>query len=126
MGRIEERSIATNVILSIITCGIYGIFWFITLTNDTKIVSGDADFSGGKYFLLNLITCGVFGIYWGYKLGQNINKAKSVRNMPTEDLPILYLVLMALNYVCGVTGIITYCLAQNELNEIAKLQNGHQ
>lgn len=126
MRRIEERNIATNVILSIVTCGIYGIFWFITLTNDTKIVSEDADFSGGKYFLLNLITCGIFGIYWGYKLGQNINKAKIARNMPTEDLPILYLILMALNYVCGVTGIVTYCLAQNELNEIAKLQNGQQ
>lgn len=121
MGKIEQRSIATNVILFLVTCGIYGIFWFITITNDTKTISGDADFSGGKYFLLNLVTCGIFGIYWGYKLGQNINKAKVERNMPTEDLPILYLILMALNYFCGVTGIITYCLAQNELNEIAKL-----
>lgn len=126
MGRIEEKNIATNVILSIVTCGIYGIFWFITITNDTKIVSGDQEFSGGKYFLLNLITCGIFGIYWGYKLGQNINNAKMIRNMPTEDLPILYLILMVLNYVCGVTGIVTYCLAQNELNEIAKLQNDQQ
>lgn len=124
MERIEQRSIATNVVLTIITCGIYGIFWFITLTNDTKIVSGDYEFSGGKYFLLNLITCGIFGIYWGYKLGKNINNAKIARNMPTEDLPTLYLILMILNYVCGVTGIVTYCLAQNELNEIAKLQNG--
>ena len=124
MGIIEERSIATNIILSIITCCIYGTYWFFTLTNDTKTVSGDMEFSGGKYFLLNLITCGIFGIYWGYKLGQNINKAKEVRGMPTEDLPILYLILMALNYFCGITGIVTYCLAQNELNEIAKRTNG--
>lgn len=126
MGRIQERSIATNVILSLVTCGIYGIYWFITLTDDTKMVSGDMEFSGGKYFLLNLITCGIFGIYWAYKLGKNINNAKINLGMPTEDLPILYLVLMSLNYFTGITGIVTYCLAQNELNEIAKRTNGER
>lgn len=126
MGRIQERSIATNVILSLVTCGIYGIYWFITLTDDTKMVSGDMEFSGGKYFLLNLITCGIFGIYWAYKLGKNINNAKMSLGLPTEDLPILYLVLMSLNYFTGITGIVTYCLAQNELNEIAKRTNGER
>lgn len=126
MGRIQERSIATNVILSLVTCGIYGIYWFITLTNDTKMVSSDMEFSGGKYFLLNLITCGIFGIYWAYKLGKNINNAKMSLGLPTEDLPTLYLILMALNYFTGITGFVTYCLAQNELNEIAKRINGQR
>ncbi len=124
MGTIQERNIATNVVLTIITCGIYGIYWFITLTDDTKIVSGDMEFSGAKYFLLNLVTCGIFGVYWAYKLGQNINKAKEARGMLTDDLPMLYLILMILNYFCGITGIVTYCLAQNELNEISKKTNG--
>lgn len=124
MGTIQERNIATNVVLTIITCGIYGIYWFITLTDDTKIVSGDKEFSGAKYFLLNLVTCGIFGVYWAYKLGQNINKAKEARGMLTDDLPMLYLILMILNYFCGITGIVTYCLAQNELNEISKKTNG--
>ena len=31
---IQERNIVTCIILSIITCGIYGIYWEICLVND--------------------------------------------------------------------------------------------
>ena len=37
-----KRSIALCIILSIVTCGIYGIYWFICVTNDTNVVSGHA------------------------------------------------------------------------------------
>ena len=32
----KERNIAVAIILSIITCGIYGIYWFIMITNEAK------------------------------------------------------------------------------------------
>ena len=62
--KIPERSIVTSVIFSIITCGIYGIYWFITLTDDANMVSEENDTSGGLAFVLSLITCGIYGIYW--------------------------------------------------------------
>lgn len=30
--RIQRREIVTAIILSLVTCGIYGIYWFICLT----------------------------------------------------------------------------------------------
>lgn len=36
---IQQRNIAVCIILSIVTCGIYGIYWFIVLSNDTNTVS---------------------------------------------------------------------------------------
>ena len=32
---IKERNIVLCILLSIITCGIYEIYWFCTLTDDT-------------------------------------------------------------------------------------------
>ncbi len=114
---IQEKNIATNVILSIVTCGIYGIFWFIQLTDDTARVSEDKSMSGGMAFLLGLVTCGIYYIYWAYKMGKNIYQAKLDKNLNVQDNSILYLVLQLFGL-----GIVNYCLMQNELNEIAKTQ----
>lgn len=60
---IQKRNIAVCIILSIVTCGIYGIYWFICLNNDTNTASNTFGTSGGVAFLLTLVTCGIYGIY---------------------------------------------------------------
>ena len=81
-----KRNIALCIVLSIVTCGIYGIYWMIVLANETNVASGHAQdgTSGGIVFLLTLVTCGIYGIYWAYKQGEKINEAKAMRNMPTD------------------------------------------
>ena len=65
---IQQRNIAVCIILSIVTCGIYGIYWFIVLSNDTNTVSNAENAtSGGVAFVLSLITCNIYGLYWAYK-----------------------------------------------------------
>lgn len=56
---ISRRSVAFAIILSLITCGLYTIYWFIVLTNEVGELSGDYTFTGGKHFLLTLVTCGI-------------------------------------------------------------------
>ena len=54
---IQQRNIAVCIILSIVTCGIYGIYWFIVLSNDTNTVSNAENAtSGGVAFVLSLTT----------------------------------------------------------------------
>lgn len=54
---INKRNLAVSIILTIVTCGIYGIYWFIVMTDDTKNVSGDINgASGGVAFLLKHVT----------------------------------------------------------------------
>ena len=90
----QEKNIVTNVILSIVTCGIYGIIWFIQLNDDAKEYSNDASMpTGGVAFLLTLVTCGIYGIYWAYKMGKAIQKAKIDNGMANAaDNSVLYLV----------------------------------
>lgn len=112
---LPDRSIVTCVILSLITCGIYGIYWFICLTDDANIASEENDTSGGLAFVLTLITCNIYGIYWAYRMGQKISAAGQKRNIVVGDNAILYLILQLLGL-----GIINYCLMQNELNKFSK------
>ncbi len=116
----QERNLALAIVLTLITCGIYGIYWFIVLSDDVKEYSNDAEmFSGGIAFLLTLVTCGIFGIYWAYKLGKNMERAQQLNNLPAKDNSILYLILELFGF-----GIIVWAIVQNDLNEITRARNG--
>lgn len=106
---IKERSIVTAIILSLVTCGIYGIYWFVCLTNEMNKASGhENDTAGGTAFLLTLVTCGIYGYFWAYKMGE---KRDIVAN-EKGSTNILYLVLMFLGL-----GIVVYGLLQDSLNK---------
>lgn len=113
---IKKRDLVTSIILSIVTCGIYAIIWFIGLTDDAKAASNDESMqSGGVAFLLSFITCGIYSIFWAYKMGKAINQARVNRGMPEDDKSTLYLILQ----IFGL-GIVNYALMQNDLNEMAE------
>lgn len=110
----KQKNIVTCILLSIVTCGIYGLIWYVNLTDDAARANGDANFSGGKAFLFTLLTCGIYGIYWNYKMGKEIYEAKAKRGIAASDQSVLYVVLGLIGL-----GIVNYCLMQNELNELA-------
>lgn len=112
---IKKRDLVTAIILSIVTCGIYGIIWFVEITDDAKAASNDQTLpSGGTAFLLTLVTCGIYGFIWAYKMGKAINQARVNKGMVDDDKSVLYLVLQ----IFGL-GIVSTALMQNDLNEIA-------
>ena len=111
---IKEKNIVTAILLTIVTCGIYGIIWFINITDDMAVASDDKRMSGGMAFLLTLVTCGIYGYYWAYQMGKLQAKAQQRYSLPEKDNSVLYLILQ----VCGL-GLVNWCLIQSELNQIA-------
>ncbi len=102
-----NRNIALCVVLSIITCGIYGIYWFICLHNDmNEIVQDDYQTSGGMAILLTIVTCNIYGWFWAYKMGQKMDTLK-----PGGNHAILFIVLQ----IFGL-GIVNYCILQDAIN----------
>ena len=112
---IQKRDIALAIILSLITCGIYGIYWFIKITDDVKAVAEDNEglSSGGLAFVFTLLTCGIYGIYWAYKIGELLKVAQQKNGVDVKDNAIVYLLLELFGL-----GIIVFALAQSELNTI--------
>lgn len=116
----RERNIAVSIILTIVTCGIYGIYWFVVLTDEAKIASKDETApSGGITLLLNIVTCGIYGIYWAYKMGKTLMSAKETNGMTAEDNSVLYIILQ----IFGLS-IVNWALMQNELNAIYAKEAG--
>ena len=113
MRTVQERNIALCIILSLVTCGIYGLYWFVCLTEDTNAAANEEGTSGVLALVITIVTCGIYGLYWAYKRGELLDKAKVNRGMPASNGGVLYLIL----YIFG--GIIAYALIQNELNKLA-------
>ena len=110
----KQRSIGICILLSIITFGIYGIYWFIAITDDVVRISNGKVYntSGGTAFLLSLVTCGIYGYYWVYQMGKSMYIVTREKSEYATDNSILYLVLQFLGL-----GIVTYALVQSEINK---------
>lgn len=115
---ITGKNIAKCLILTIVTCGIYGIFWFIKLVDDLNTAAQTPEESNGiTVFLLGLVTCGIYYFVWYYKAGEKVNRVRSLSGQYANDSAILYLLLG----IFGL-GIVNYVLIQSELNKVAAAQ----
>ncbi len=105
---VKHRNIVLAVIFSIITLGIYGLYWFACLTNDTNKLSQYKTAGGVTAIVFTVLTLGIYGFYWNYMLGKKIDDIEK-----NSSNGILYLILS----LVGV-GFINYILAQNALNRV--------
>nr|WP_317378073.1 DUF4234 domain-containing protein [uncultured Faecalimonas sp.] len=108
-GGIEQRNIALSIVLLIVTCGLYGIYWMIKINDEVNQLAGEPQAtSGAVVFLLSLVTCGIYSFYWLYKMGERCDRIKGVNG----SSGILYLVI-------GILGlsVVDYCLIQDTINK---------
>ena len=106
---ITPRNIPLCVILSIVTCGIYGIYWMIKLNDEINALAGEPyATSGGMVFLLSIVTCNIYNLYWMYKMGERTDRINRIQG----NSNILYLVIGILGF-----GIVNYCLMQDAINK---------
>ncbi|ADL53563.1 DUF4234 domain-containing protein [Clostridium cellulovorans] len=108
----KERNIAVAIILTIITFGIYGLYWMAALSNESsRYLSKES--SGGLEVLFTLITCGIYGIYWNYKMGKKLYGVQAKTSTSPSDDSILYLLLS----IFGLS-IISLAIMQSKVNDL--------
>ena len=106
---VQNRNIVVCILLSIVTCGIYGLYWLYCMANDVNTVSNTQNgTSGGMVLLLTIVTCGIYGLYWLYQAGAKLDVAHG----QSTSNGILYLILG----ICGLQ-LVSWALIQSELNK---------
>ena len=112
---IPRRSIPVCIILSIITFGIYGIYWLYCLANDVNTLTGEEESSGFKVLALSIITLGLYELYWLYKVGVRLSNFQAYQGEMVDSYRALVYLLL------GIFGlnIVARALIQNDLNKYA-------
>lgn len=107
--QLENRNIVKCILLTLITCGIYGIVWAVKLARDAVKVK-DVNDDG----LVEILLC-IFLPFVGFFLAERkLNEGCQACGIEHKDNSVLYLVLGLLGL-----GIVDYCLMQSDLNKIA-------
>ncbi|GAB4468858.1 MAG: hypothetical protein OHK0029_41360 [Armatimonadaceae bacterium] len=109
----ERREPAMVLILTLVTCGIYYLFFVYNTSRETKEFLNEQGLEPGMEVLLSIVTCGIYTVYWDYMIAQRIVKMQRMVGLREVDNGVLYLVLNFLGL-----GIVPSMIQQQHLNEI--------
>lgn len=106
---IKHRNIVTAVLLTLITCGIYGIYWVIMMAKEAVSVKDPSD--SGILEIVLMLFLPFLGFYLSEK---KLAEGCAAKGIAHSDNSVLYLILGLIGL-----GIINYCMMQNDLNKLA-------
>lgn len=106
---IKERNIVTAIILTLITCGIYGIYWCVMLAKESVSVKDASD--NGLLEIILMLFLPFIGLFMCEK---KFAEGCADKGIAHTDNSILYLILGLVGL-----GIVGLCMLQNDLNKLA-------
>lgn len=116
LAKDHELDIALGIILSIITCGFYNIYWNYREFQALNSLLGREEYRFWYWLLLSIVTCGIFHIYYEYKMGSDLYAHMSERGLTVNpNLPVIGLILS----IFGLT-IVADAVFQHEINKLVR------
>jgi len=110
MPTIKRREIPTQILLTFITCGIYGIYWRYCILSDIYNLLGEPN-TAVTDIILTIVTCGIFALYLYYKIGSKLMQLRIKRGLTPKDDSVVFLLL-----ACISMEIVADCIIQSFLN----------
>jgi hypothetical protein len=106
-------NIAVDILLTLLTCGIYNFFWQARQMRVVNALLGQERFRFWSWLLLTLITCGIYHIYHEYVMGQAITEVQRDAGKDVDNLALISLLLSAIGL-----WIVTDAVQQHEINRL--------
>ncbi len=116
----QTKNIALSVFLTLITCGIYGLYWLYVIASsfEKENLNSDLSVSPGLFVFISIITCGVFTLFAYYKWGVLAPELLKKYNIPCDsNRVLLYLFLFLFGF-----SIIILCIIQDDFNKIYSIK----
>ncbi len=106
----KEKNIIVQIILTLVTCGVYGFFWLASMGDEiAEICPEEYNTRGWTVVLYTLLTCGIYSLIWTYQAGKMLAKV----NANKTDNSVLYIVLS-----CVGLQLVAWYMVQDELNKL--------
>lgn len=90
----EKREPVMVIVFTLISCGIYGLWWMHTYATEVKNALGRQDLNPTTDIVLSLVTCGIWGIIaFYYKYPKLIPDLQQRVGLPPNDISTMTLLL---------------------------------
>lgn len=108
------RNPVAVLLLSIVTCGIYGLYTVYKISLEVSCYNGDHSVDPALEVVLCIVTCGIYNIYWTYKYAKLINGLQIKTGVPyPSDISLPALLLSVFGFF-----VVSLMLLQTELNKV--------
>ncbi len=118
-----NRSLIMLLLLSVVTCGIYEIYFLWKMIQDTNTLCAD---DGKKtpgllaFILLSFITCGIYAIVWWYQLAERLHDTGVRRNVDAGVTGGSFLLWMIVgSFLCGIGSFYALYMVLRALNRLS-------
>ena len=118
-----DRSLLMYIILSVVTCGLYGIWALYTLARDINIAcAGDGRHTSGliMIIILSIITCGFYPFFWYYGVGNRLQINAQKYGTPVAENGTTVLMWMIFgSLLCGIGSFVAIHIIFKNTNVVA-------
>jgi len=108
---INKRNIQTCILLTIFTCGIYGIYWNYLLVKNIRAITKDSNSCTGEMLCLTLVP--FYSVYWWYTRGRVVKDQFAEHGYSAKGSEIAFLIL-ALHGL----SIVSMAIMQSDFNAL--------
>jgi hypothetical protein len=113
----EERGVVALILLTVLTCGIYGLVALYKIGSELNAHEGKGRISPGVDLLLTIVTCGFWSIFLMYKYPTVLHDLSAEEGGPPSDVAVICLVLSIMGYFIPFTPLVGLAILQSELNK---------
>ncbi len=107
------QNIAVSIILSLLTLGIYLLYWQYRQMKTLNAWLGRTEYYFWRWIFLSFFTCGIYGVFEEYKMSQSINWVEHKYNLQVHrHLPITAVLLTLFGL-----GFVTTAIQQHYINK---------
>lgn len=113
------------LLLSIVTCGIYGIYYMYKWTEDTNRLSQGVYKPSMNYifvFLLGMVTCGIYTWVWIYQQGERLKVVGDANGIKINETGVHHLLISLL--LGGVGVLVSQYIFFSNTNRLSGVYNG--
>ena len=107
-------NIALYLILTLVTFGIFNLFWNYRQMQACNAMLGRREFSWVRWIVLSIVTFLIYHIYYQYKMGAAIVEIQRSYEVPVfEELPLVSLLATIFGF-----SIAADCIHQHQINRL--------
>ncbi len=122
-----DRNLAVIIGLSIVTCGIYGIYYYHVMSQDINVLcagDGQETMDGALAMLLGAVTCGIYTYVWYYQFANRLQANAPRYGLAfSESGATIFLWMFFGAWLCLIGPFVALYLMLKNLNELSKAYN---
>lgn len=122
---IQKYNFWKYLLLGLVTCGIYQLYYLYKWTEDTNRLSQGVYKPSQNYlvvFLLSMVTCGIYYYIWTYQQGERLKVVGDANGIQINETGIHHLLLTLL--LGGIGGLVSQYIFFSNTNRLSGVYNG--